>query len=206
MLYDIVEGEKMDIFRNYTAQLTSALSKLDLDTVSALSDHLFQIWRSRRRLFICGNGGSAGNAIHIANDFTYGINPHGIALDVEALPANAAVMTCLANDIGYQNVFSHQLKVKAQAGDILIVLSGSGNSANILQALQQAKLMGVTSYAVLGFDGGKAKKMADHVLHVALDDMQIAEDVQVIIGHMLMKSLYQTIADFQKNPLEFKLA
>jgi D-sedoheptulose 7-phosphate isomerase len=196
----------MNMMQQYSHDLKNALDQLDYTMVQNLADQLFQIWRSRRRLFICGNGGSAGNAIHIANDFTYGINPHGIALDVEALPANAAVMTCLANDIGYQNVFSHQLKVKAQAGDILIVLSGSGNSANILQALQQAKLMGVTSFAVVGFDGGKAKKMADHVLHVALDDMQIAEDVQVIIGHMLMKSLYQTIADFQKNPLEFKLA
>lgn len=196
----------MNIFSDYTEQLTSALKKLDLNAVSVLSTHLFEIWRSRRRLFICGNGGSAGNAIHIANDFTYGINPHGIALDVEALPANAAVMTCLANDIGYQNVFSHQLKVKAQAGDILIVLSGSGNSANILQALHQAKLMGVTTFAILGFDGGKALHLADHVLHVKLNDMQIAEDIQVIIGHMLMKSLFGTISEFQKNPLEFKTA
>lgn len=196
----------MDIFSDYTEQLTLALKKLDLHTVSELSKHLLEIWRSRRRLFICGNGGSAGNAIHIANDFTYGINPNGIALDVEALPANAAVMTCLANDIGYQHVFSHQLKVKAQAGDILIVLSGSGNSANILHALQQAKQMGVTTFAILGFDGGKAKSMADYALHVELDDMQIAEDIQVIIGHMLMKSLFQEITKVQQDPLKFKTA
>ena len=153
----------MNIFSDYTEQLTSALKKLDLNAVSVLSTHLFEIWRSRRRLFICGNGGSAGNAIHIANDFTYGINPHGIALDVEALPA-------------------------------------------ILQALHQAKLMGVTTFAILGFDGGKALHLADHVLHVKLNDMQIAEDIQVIIGHMLMKSLFGTISEFQKNPLEFKTA
>jgi D-sedoheptulose 7-phosphate isomerase len=196
----------MNMMQQYSHQLKIALDQLDYQTVQILADQLLQIWRSRRRLFICGNGGSAGNAIHIANDFTYGINPHGIALDVEALPANAAVMTCLANDIGYQHVFSHQLKVKAQAGDILIVLSGSGNSANILQALQQAKQMGVTTFAILGFDGGKAKNMADYALHVELDDMQIAEDIQVIIGHMLMKALFQEITKVQQDPIKFKTA
>lgn len=192
----------MNMMQQYSQDLKTALDQMDYDTLEVLSEKLFGIWRSRRRLFICGNGGSAGNAIHIANDFTYGINPHGLALDVEALPANPAVMTCLANDIGYENAFSHQLKVKAQAGDILIVLSGSGNSENIVKALKQAKMMGVTSFAIVGFDGGKAKHMADYALHVNLDDMQIAEDVQVIIGHMMMKSLFKTISDYQKVPLE----
>ena len=192
----------MNTMQQYSQDLKSALDQLDYATLEILSEKLFAIWRSRRRLFICGNGGSAGNAIHIANDFTYGINPHGLALDVEALPANPAVMTCLANDIGYQNAFSHQLKVKAQAGDILIVLSGSGNSDNIVKAIKQAKMMNVTSFAVVGFDGGEAKKLADHVIHVNMNDMQIAEDIQVIIGHMMMKSLFKTISDYQKVPLE----
>ena len=192
----------MNTMQQYSQDLKSALDQLDYATLEILSEKLFAIWRSRRRLFICGNGGSAGNAIHIANDFTYGINPHGLALDVEALPANPAVMTCLANDIGYQNAFSHQLKVKAQAGDILIVLSGSGNSDNIVKAIKQANMMNVTSFAVVGFDGGEAKKLADHVIHVNMNDMQIAEDIQVIIGHMMMKSLFKTISDYQKVPLE----
>ena len=110
-------------------------------------------------------------------------------------------MTCLANDIGYQNVFSHQLKVKAQAGDILIVLSGSGNSDNIVNAIKQAKSMGVKTFAIIGYNGGQAKLLADSVIHVALDDMQIAEDIQVIVGHMVMKALYKAIADYQNEPL-----
>lgn len=193
----------MELIRQYSATLCNTLNQLDFKTIQQLSSNLFEIWLNRKRLFICGNGGSAGNAIHIANDFTYGINPNGLALDVEALPANSAVMTCLANDIGYQNVFAHQLKVKAQPGDILIVLSGSGNSANIIQALQQAKVCGMTSYAIVGFDGGKAAKMADHVIHANVQDMQISEDIQVIIGHMLMKSLYQAISQYQQDTLDF---
>jgi len=191
----------MSIIEQYTQDLKQGLDSLSHDTINQLVGALFDLWLTRKRLFICGNGGSAGNAIHIANDFTYGINPHGLALDVEALPANSAVMTCLANDIGYQNVFSHQLKVKAQAGDILIVLSGSGNSDNIVNAIKQAKSMGVKTFAIVGYNGGQAKLLADSVIHVALDDMQIAEDIQVIVGHMVMKALYKAIADYQNEPL-----
>lgn len=191
----------MSIIEQYTQDLKQGLDSLSHDTINQLVGALFDLWLTRKRLFICGNGGSAGNAIHIANDFTYGINPHGLALDVEALPANSAVMTCLANDIGYQNVFSHQLKVKAQAGDILIVLSGSGNSDNIVNAIKQAKSMGVKTFAIIGYNGGQAKLLADSVIHVALDDMQIAEDIQVIVGHMVMKALYKAIADYQNEPL-----
>jgi D-sedoheptulose 7-phosphate isomerase len=99
-------------------------------------------------------------------------------------------MTCLANDVGYEHVFSEQLAVQAEAGDLLIVLSGSGNSPNILCALEKAKAMGVKSYAVLGFTGGKSKQLADVAIHFPVDDMQIAEDMQLIVGHMLMQWLY----------------
>src|SRR5213079_3704559 len=97
---------------------------------------------SNRQVFLCGNGGSAGNAIHLANDFLYGISKRpGSGLRVNALASNPAVITCLANDEGYDRIFSLQLAVQAQAGDVLVALSGSGNSQNILLALEQAKAM-----------------------------------------------------------------
>ena len=101
--------------------------------VEKLAIHLRKIWQEERNLFICGNGGSAANAIHLANDFHYGVGacgnpPYTKGLKVEALPANAGVITCLGNDIGYENIYSHQLNNKATTGDLLIVLSGSGNS------------------------------------------------------------------------------
>jgi len=110
---------------------------------------------------------------------------------VHALPANTAVLTCLANDEGYDSIFSLQLAVQARAGDLLIALSGSGNSPNILKALEQAKKMQVRTFAVLGYSGGKAKAMADVPIHFAVDDMQIAEDMQLVVGHMIMQWLYQ---------------
>jgi D-sedoheptulose 7-phosphate isomerase len=92
-------------------------------------------------------------------------------------------------------VFSLQLAVLARKGDVLVVLSGSGNSPNIVKALQEAKTIGMTSYAMLGFSGGNAKALADVPIHFAIDDMQISEDAQTIIGHMLMQWLYAQRGD-----------
>lgn len=189
----------MSIVSQYITDLQGALDKLKLEQVEELSNALFIAWLERRRVFICGNGGSAGNAIHIANDFTYGIDPDGLALDIEALSSNPAVITCLANDIGYENIFAHQLKVKARKDDILIVLSGSGNSENIVRALKHARLKGMYSCSILGFDGGKAKSLSNNAIHIPLNDMQIAEDIQIVIGHMLMKDLHARIKQHQSE-------
>lgn len=143
-------------------------------------------------MFFCGNGGSAGNAIHLANDFLYGIaEKTGAGLKVQALSANQAVMTCLGNDVGYDAIYSEQLAVLAEPGDLLIVLSGSGNSRNIVRVLEQANSMGIKSYAILGYTGGQCKSLADVSIHFPIEDMQIAEDMQLVVGHMLMKWLYQ---------------
>ena len=96
-------------------------------------------------------------------------------------------MTCLGNDIGYENIFSFQLETLGAKGDILIALSGSGNSPNILNAINAAKRMGIKSYAILGFNGGKCLSLADVSIHFPVNDMQIAEDLQLITGHMLMQ-------------------
>ena len=179
------------LFADYSSRLQNILATSDWSGVTRLAHDMLACWQNGQRVFLCGNGGSAGNAIHLANDFLYGIAKcSGRGLKVLALSANPAVMTCLANDVGYEHVFSEQLAVQAEAGDLLIVLSGSGNSPNILCALEKAKVMGVKSYAVLGFAGGKSKQLADVAIHFPVDDMQIAEDMQLIVGHMLMQWLY----------------
>lgn len=181
----------VDRFEAYSERLRAILAGTDWAGVGELAEELFDCWKTGRQLFLCGNGGSAGNAIHLANDFLYGISKRkGSALRVTALPANSSVLTCLANDEGYEQIFSLQLAALGQPGDVLIVLSGSGNSANILRALEQARESGLKSYAILGFTGGQAKQLADVVLHFPIDDMQIAEDLQLIVGHMVMQQLY----------------
>jgi len=177
---------------DYSSRLQLALQTADWSGVSRLAEELHDCWRNGRQVFLCGNGGSAGNAMHLANDFLYGISKtRGSGLRVNALPANSSVLTCLANDEGYDEIFSLQLAVQGRPGDVLIVLSGSGNSPNILKALAQAKTTGLRTYAILGYTGGKAKAMADVVIHFSVDDMQISEDLQLIAGHMVMQWLYQ---------------
>jgi len=177
-------------YRNYSSKLQAVLDQQDWQPVDRLGRDLQEIWASNRRVFLCGNGGSAANAIHIANDFMYGAScEEKTGLKVHALPANQAVLTCLANDLSYEDVYSHQISVLGRQDDLLIVLSGSGNSPNILRALEQAKASGLKSYAILGYSGGKALDMADVAIHFPVDDMQIAEDCQLVVGHMLMRWL-----------------
>ncbi len=178
-------------FVGYAERLQVALREADWKPVERLARELLDCWKTGRQLFICGNGGSAGNAMHLANDFMYGISKvAGKGLRVNALPANASVVTCLANDVGYEDIYAAQLGALARPDDVLVVLSGSGNSPNITRALEQAKKMSVRTYAVLGFNGGRAKEMADVPIHFAVDDMQISEDLQLVAGHMIMQWLY----------------
>ncbi len=178
-------------FVDYARRLQDVLRSSDWTPVARLAEDLQECWNTGRQVFLCGNGGSAANAIHLANDFLYGVSKTlGSGLRVTALTANSSILTCLANDVGYDAIFSAQLAVQAQRGDVLIALSGSGNSPNILKALEQAKSIGMKTYAILGYTGGKAKSMADVPIHIAVNDMQISEDFQLIIGHMLMQHLY----------------
>jgi D-sedoheptulose 7-phosphate isomerase len=181
-----------DFFTNYHHTLLQALQEQEWSVTTLLAETLLDCWRDNRQVFLCGNGGSAANAIHLANDLLYGVDkPIGHGLRVTALPANSAVMTCLANDISYEDVFAQQLTTLANPGDVLIVFSGSGNSPNILRALTRARELGLVSFALLGFSGGKALTLADHSIHFPVHDMQIAEDLQMMVGHMVTQWLHQ---------------
>ncbi len=178
----------------YLDRLNKCFDESILEKIEFLAVSLKDAWKNGNQVLICGNGGSAGNAIHIANDFIYGVGACGEkpvlpGLRVEALTANPAVMSCLGNDIGFENIFSHQIDVKGKQDDILIVLSGSGNSPNVVNALKKARDKGLTSHAILAFNGGLCKNLADNPIHFEIDDMQIAEDLQLIIGHLCMQWL-----------------
>jgi D-sedoheptulose 7-phosphate isomerase len=180
--------------QSYLHRLQGCFCADNLDAVETLAQALRQAWVDGRQVFICGNGGSAANALHMANDLHYGIGACGPGpklpgLRVEALPANSGVITCLANDTGYDNIYAHQLEVKARAQDLLIVLSGSGNSANVIRALETATNLSMTSFAIVAFTGGRCRELADVAIHFAVDDMQIAEDTQLVVGHLCMQWL-----------------
>ena len=179
---------------SYLERLHGCFNKKNLEAVESLAEELRQAWIDGRNVYICGNGGSAANAIHIANDLHYGIGACGPGaklpgLRIEALPANSGVITCLANDTGYENIFAHQLKVKGRKGDILIALSGSGNSPNIIKALETANKIGLKTFGIVAFTGGRCKELAKNPIHFEVNDMQIAEDTQLVVGHLCMQWL-----------------
>lgn len=176
---------------DYLGRLSCSFDQIPIKIVEELAQALMKAWIEKRQVFIFGNGGSAGNAIHLANDLIYGVAREiGSGIRVTALTANSAVLTCLANDEGYENIFLQQLAVLANPGDVAIALSGSGNSPNILRALQFCKSNSIHSFAILGYSGGEAKQIADHVIHTPVNDMQISEDLQLVVGHLIMQWLF----------------
>jgi len=178
------------IIEKYSTDFLNVLASNPFKDVPRLGEELLCAWRNSNNIYLCGNGGSAGNANHLANDFIYGAGlANGAGLRAESLSANSAVLTCLANDIGYDNIYSEQIRIKGNPGDMLIVLSGSGNSSNVIKAIEQANKMEIKTFAILGFDGGRCKEIVDVPIHFSINDMQIAEDLQLIVGHMCMKWL-----------------
>jgi len=177
-------------FPLYAKTLIELLTDRDWKDVELLATALESAWREGRQVFLCGNGGSAANAIHIANDLLYGVGSgEREGLKVEALTANVGVLTCLANDVGYEEIFAQQLAVKGNSGDLLIALSGSGNSENIVRALEIGDKIGMVTFAVVGYSGGRCLKIGQNVIHFKINDMQISEDCQLILGHMCMRWL-----------------
>lgn len=140
--------------------------------------------KQARRTYICGNGGSAANAIHIANDLS------DCGVRVEALTADIATLTRIANDESYEQIFSRQIRTKGEKGDVLIVLSGSGQSKNVLQALAVARGMGMRTWAIVG-NYGLAKGAIPHAENIIRrgGNMQEAEEAQLRLGHEAMKWL-----------------
>jgi len=186
--------QQIDFHQSYCQKMNQAVQQINLEKLCLLSDCLWDALQSKRQVFLCGNGGSAANAIHIANDFLYGVskNSHA-AIKVHALTANQSILTCLANDISYDEIFSYQLEALAQKDDILIALSGSGNSPNIIKAIETAKNIGMRTFAILGYDGGRCLAIAEESIHISINDMQISENMQLVVSHMIMQWLRQRL-------------
>lgn len=175
---------------DYLDRMSSAFDEAARAATSRLAGDVGAARSRGARVFLAGNGGSAANANHWANDLLYGAGKTGRGgVRAHSLSANLPVLTCLANDTGYDNVFAGQLRVHASSGDLLIVMSGSGNSPNILRVLDEARALGVRSWALLGFDGGRALGLADEVVHFRIHDMQVAEDLQMVVCHIVTAQL-----------------
>lgn len=176
--------------KNYKELLVEKINSKLPKNLEILLKELRISLNKRNSVYLCGNGGSAANANHIANDFLYGLSSKlKKGLNVESLSSNVAVITCLANDIGYENIFSEQIKKLMCKDDLLIVLSGSGNSKNLINAVNLTNKMGISSFGILGFDGGNLKNICSDFIHIKSFDMQFCEDIQIQIGHYIMKKI-----------------
>lgn len=171
----------------YRDREMEVLRNLDLQSVNRVMNVLEEARLSGKHVFIFGNGGSAATASHFCCDFNKGISENQeIKYNFECLSDNVPTMMAVANDLGYEEVFRVPLRNKMKPGDIVIGVSGSGNSRNVVNAFEYARENGATLIAIVGYDGGKMKKMADHCIHVDINDMQIAEDLHMVLDHMMM--------------------
>ena len=171
----------------YLDQEISAIKSLDLDSINNVMNILENARQEGKRIFICGNGGSAATASHYCCDFNKGISENQEKkYNFECLNDNIPTMMAIANDISYDEVFRYPLKCKMRSGDVFIGISGSGNSKNVVNALEYAKSIGGTTIAIVGYNGGKMKEIADYNIHVDINNMQISEDVHMIMDHLMM--------------------
>ena len=187
----IISGVEVDPFKaykKYISDLRAALDRIDEKELIQLVTLVRQAQETQRTVFIVGNGGSASTASHWATDLGKGLH-HRKDKGVKALSLsdNIAWISAAANDISYDSVFSDQLRAHGTEGDLLIAISASGNSPNIIQAIEQAKSMGIISLSIVGFDGGKAKETSDFSVHIPTNHGKygLAEDVQLILNHFL---------------------
>ncbi len=181
--------------RDYLTKLKATIDSLDPAVIDSCVEVIRNAWLRGRQVITCGNGGSAMTALHFINDWSKSISRHnGRSFRGRTLLDNIGTLTAYANDLSYDDIFSEQLRHTAEPGDVLIAISGSGNSENIVRAVVVANEMGCETVGLCGFNGGKLRHLAKHVLWVDIDDMQISEDLHAIFGHIVMQRLCGGIA------------
>lgn len=180
----------MDFSKKYRDQLIDGLAKIQSKNFEEVVDVVVEAYKKDKQIFILGNGGSAAIASHMACDLGKGVLTN--VYDVEekrfrviSLTDNMPLFSALANDLGYEYVFEQQLRNLLQSGDVVIGISGSGNSKNVLNALKYARAMKATTVGFIGFDGGKMKTLCDYYLHFEENNYQRCEDAHLIFQHLV---------------------
>ncbi len=173
--------------QRYLNEEIEILKRLDLESINTIMNILEDARIADKRIFVCGNGGSAATASHYCCDFNKGVSESlEKKYNMECLSDNIPGLMAVANDIGYEEIFRFPLRNKMKRGDILIGISGSGNSKNVIYAMEYAKLVGGKTIAIVGYNGGRMKEIADYNIHIEIENMQIAEDIHMILDHVMM--------------------
>jgi D-sedoheptulose 7-phosphate isomerase len=177
----------VDFARGYLEYLREVLALLDLEEIAAFASTLLAARERGARIFFIGNGGSAATASHFANDIAIGSRSWDKPFRALSLTDNVAIMTAIANDYGYERIFVLQLQTLMTPGDILVAISASGNSPNLVAAVEYANKSGATTIAITGFDGGQLRRIAGQCVHVPTSTGEYgpAEDVHLVLDHLV---------------------
>ena len=180
--------------KEYLAYEIDTIKKLDIDAINEAMKLIYATYLKKGNIYIFGNGGSSATASHYQNDFNKGISEYvDTKFNFVCLNDNIATVMAIANDIGFEEVFRFQLKGKLKENDIVIAISGSGNSCNILNGVEYANQCGNKVIGLTGFNGGTLATLCDVSLHVPSNSMQITEDIHMIFDHLIMGIFYKTI-------------
>ncbi|NLX96634.1 MAG: SIS domain-containing protein [Rhodopirellula sp.] len=198
-------GVHLDIVP-YLERLKAEIGRVDPEEIRRLGDLVFEAYRDGRFVFLAGNGGSACTSSHLAEDLGKNclrqedmVKEGCRRLKVMSLTDNVGWITALGNDLGYDQIFLQQLVHYASPGDVLIAISGSGNSPNILAAVDWANRHGLKTFGLTGFGGGKLKQMQQDGVHVRLDDMGMVESVYSCIAHWVVDDLHARVQQSQES-------
>jgi D-sedoheptulose 7-phosphate isomerase len=193
-------GTELDV-RPFLQRVGQELLRLDPAEARTLADAIYGCYEQGRTVFLCGNGGSGSNASHFCEDLGKGTlrredfdNDRKKRLRVLSLTDNTPYILAWGNDEGFDRVFVEQLKNLASPGDLLIAISGSGNSPNVLRAVEWANRNGLKTFGCTGFGGGKLRTLAQQGLHVPLDDMGIVESIHLTAFHWVVDDLHRRIS------------
>jgi D-sedoheptulose 7-phosphate isomerase len=184
----------------YLDRIKSELDRIDHAELKHWADLIFAAWQSERFVFIFGNGGSGTTASHMSEDLGKSLlKPEDLKLDnkkrlkVMSLTDNQGWILAVGNDVGYDQIFVQQLMNYGSRGDLVIAISGSGNSPNVLAAVEWANRHGLTTFGLTGYDGGKLRSLAQSGLHVPLDDMGMVESLHLCLFHWVLNDVYARI-------------
>lgn len=189
-----------DFAISYIEYLSKVLRAIDPNEISGFINVLLNARKNGNNIFFIGNGGSAATAAHFANDLAIGTNSYEQPFRAISLSDNQAIITAIGNDFGYEDIFFRQLQVLGSSGDVVVGISASGNSPNLIKAFNYAKQAQMKTFAITAFDGGKMKLIADAGIHVptGLKEYGPAEDAHMVMDHLVGAYLIRRVAQEDK--------
>ena len=190
--------------KQYVKKFALSFNSINEDKLDELKNEMLCRVNSHKEIFILGNGGSAANAIHIAWDYLKTFSSAGLNFKISSLSESTSYITAASNDIDFTEVYEILIDTRISKGDLLIFLSGSGNSINLIKPARIAKKVGILTAAIVGHMGGELKEIVDIPIHVDIKDMEISEDAQMIIFHYLKQCLCSELIKENKTTNKYK--